>query len=123
MNGYAIGFRVVRVPEPTTVLDAYLLANAVGNTPSATELALTSAGGSQPGGVVRGYVDQGVDIDSVNCTDTANSLSFNGAFNTKLAAVSNGAAQQIPLVWQLCLKGNEAPGVATGHVWLDIGYK
>lgn len=109
--------------EATTVLDAYLLANAVGNTPSATELALTSAEGSQPGGVVRGYIGQGVDIDSVNCTDTANSLSFNGAFNTKLAAVSNGAAQQIPLVWQLCLKGNEAPGLATGNVWLDIGYK
>lgn len=107
----------------TTELDAYLLANAVGSTLSTTELKLTSAEGSKPGGVVRGYVGQGVDTGNVNCTDTSNSLSFNGAFNTLLAPVSSGANQQIPLVWQLCLKGDEAPGLATGSVWLDIGYK
>lgn len=107
----------------TTVLDAYLLANAVGKIDSTTELALSSAGGSQPGGVVRGYVSAGVSEDSAGCMDTANSLSFDGAFNNRLAPVSTGLAVQIPLVWQLCLKGDEQPGVATGSVLLDIGYK
>lgn len=106
----------------TTILDAYLLANAVGSAPTATELALTSAG-SNPGGVVRGYIGQGVDTESVNCTDTAHSLLFNGTFNSILAPVGNGITQNIPLVWQLCLKGDEQPGLATGRVLLDIGYK
>lgn len=95
--------------ENTTVLDAYLIASAVGSTtlPSATELALASAGGSHPGGVVRGYAGQGVDTGSADCVDTTNSLSFNGEFNTRLAPVTNGLALQIPLIWQLCLQGNE----------------
>lgn len=108
--------------ESSTVLDAYLVATAVGSPASSTELALTSSG-DNPGGVVRGYVGQGVDTDNVHCLDSANSLSFDGAFNSKLAPVSNGLALQIPLVWQLCLQGNEVPGRATGSVLLDIGYK
>lgn len=125
------GGRIVAAPityqcgevEATTVLDAYLIANAVSDTFSATELKLTSAGGTQPGGVVRGYIGEGVNTDSANCADTTHSLSMDGAFNTRLAPVSNGLALQIPLVWQLCRRGDERPGVATGSVLLDIGYK
>ena len=108
--------------DSTTVLDAYLIATAIGSPASATELALTSNGGN-PGGRVRGYVGEGVDTDNVNCLDSANSLSFDGAFNTRFAPVSNGLTLQVPLVWQLCTQGNEVPGLATGSVLLDIGYK
>jgi len=59
--------------DTETSLDAYLVASAISETPTPTELALTIEG-NKPGGVVRGYVGQDVDIGSVNCTDTINSL-------------------------------------------------
>ncbi len=109
--------------ENTTVLEAYLVASAVGSTLSPTELALTNTVGGEPGGAVRGYLGQGADSGSANCIDTANSLHFDGTFTSKLGAVASSLNQQIPLIWQLCVQGNEVPGVATGSVILDIGYK
>jgi len=107
--------------DTETSLDAYLVASAISKTPTPTELALTIEG-NKPGGVVRGYVGQDVDIGSVNCTDTINSLNFNRAVTTKLGKVANDS-QLIPLVWQLCLKGNETTGIATGSAMLDISFK
>lgn len=102
-------------------LDAYLVASPVGETLTSTELALT-IDSSKPGGAVRGYVGSDVDISSVNCIDTVNSIQFDRSLKTKLGNVATGTTS-IPLVWQLCPQGNEETGIATGSAILEIGYK
>jgi len=107
--------------ENQSVLDAYMIVTAISETLTSTELALT-IDGNKAGGIVRGYAGTGIDLSDANCTDTANSIMFNGSFNTKLGAVASGTLS-IPLIWQLCTQGDEPPGQATGSVLLDIGYK
>lgn len=102
-------------------LDAYLVVSPVGETLTSTELALT-IDGSKPGGAVRGYAGSDVDINNFNCIDTANSIRFDRSLNTKLGNVATGTTS-IPLVWQLCPKGNEETGIATGSAILEISYK
>lgn len=102
-------------------LDAYLVVSPVGETLTSTELALT-IDGSKPGGAVRGYAGSDVDISSVNCIDTVNSIQFDRSLKTKLGNVATGTTS-VPLVWQLCPQGNEETGIATGSAILEIGYK
>jgi hypothetical protein len=103
------------------LLDAYLVVAPVGETLTPTELALT-IDGSKPGGAVRGYAGSDVDINSVNCVDTVNSIQFDRNLKTKLGNVATGTTS-IPLVWQLCPQGDEETGIATGSAILEIGYK
>lgn len=103
-------------------LEAFLQVRPMSSTASDTELKMT-INGEQPGGVVRGYAGQNLDASEVNCLDNNSSLSFNQAFGPRLGAVTSNHHQETPLIWQLCRKGNEVPGLATGSALLVVNYK
>lgn len=105
----------------TTQLDAYANITAVSPTLSSTELALTFDNGDAAGNV-RGYLGENVNVSSATCKDTVNSIKFNVPFSSKLGPAISGS-HEIPLVWQLCITGNEGVGEATGSAIIEIAYK
>lgn len=116
-----VTFQCEQLSVPSA-LQAFLQVLPISATTSSTELNMTIEG-SQPGGVVRGYAGQDLDISQVNCQDNGHSLSFNQAFGPALGPVTSNNNQVLPLIWQLCRKGNEVPGVATGSAMLIVNYK
>lgn len=103
-------------------LEAFLQVRPLNTTASSTEMNLT-IDGSKPGGVVRSYAGQGLTSSDVNCQDNQYSISYTEAFASKIGNVISNARQEIPLYWQLCRKGNEVPGLATGSAIMSINYK
>ncbi len=77
-------FQCDDVPDGT-LMDAHIIANAVGTTVNPSELPLSYSSNSQSGGIVRGYI--GPNAMSNNCTDTNESLFFDGRFGAKLGSL------------------------------------
>lgn len=106
----------------TAGLDAFLVAYPTATiATTSTELPLV-IDGTKPGGVIRGFLGSNA-INDAGCNDAATSLQFNATFSSKLGIVTSGSQASIPLVWKLCRKGDETPGIATGSLTLEIGYK
>lgn len=103
-------------------LEAFLQIRPLNTTASDTEMNLT-IDSSKPGGVVRSYAGQGLTSNSVNCHDNNYSISYTEAFASKIGNIISNSRQETPLYWQLCRKGNEAAGLATGSAILSINYK
>ena len=101
---------------------AFLQVRPISGLISDTELEMT-INGSQPGGVVRGYAGNDLDSSLANCLDNTHSLSFNQAFGPQLGTVTSNNYQELPLIWQLCRKGNNVPGLATASAVLVVNYK
>lgn len=106
----------------TPNLEAFLQVRPLGATTSATEMNLAISG-SQPGGVVRGYAGLGLSSSDADCQDNSFSLSFKKPFAVSLGTQVSNAFSETPLIWQLCRKGNEGAGLATGSAILSVNYK
>ena len=101
---------------------AFLQVRPISSLISDTKLEMTT-NGSQPGGIVRGYAGNDFDSSQANWLDNTHSHSFNQAFGPLPGTVTSNNHQELPLIWQLCRKGNEVSGLATASEVLVVNYK
>lgn len=103
--------------DGTSAHDAYLVVTAISKTYSPTELALT-IDGDKVGGRVRGYFN----ALPTRCTDSEQSIMFDGQLHSKIGHIVSGT-QEHQLFWQLCRQGDEGIGEAKGSAILELSYK